>query len=76
MKMLLPQSSISGHTDSGKIFVVNIMIAFKQVVNESKNVSSLRYTTWGGEENEKVDEGANSVLSKEKIDTEIPLSFQ
>lgn len=34
----------------------------------------LRYTTWGLEENEKVDEGTNRVLSKEKIDTEILLS--
>lgn len=50
------------------------MIAFKPVFNESENVSSLRYTTWGLEENEKVDEGANRVLSKEKIDTEILLS--
>lgn len=52
------------------------MIAFKQVCNESKNVSCLRYTSWGLEENEKVDEGANSVLSKEKIDVEFPLSSQ
>lgn len=51
------------------------MFAFKQVFNESKNVSCLRYTTWGLEENKKV-EGANSVLRKEKIDTEIPLSSQ
>lgn len=52
------------------------MIAFKQIFNESENVSCLRSTTWGLTENEKVDEGANSVLTKEKIDTEIPLSSQ
>lgn len=59
-----------------KIFVANGMTAFKQVFNENKKVSSLRCTTWGLEENEKVDEGANSVLSTEKIDIEIPLNSQ
>lgn len=73
MKILLLQSSTSGHTDSRKS-LLQMFDCIQAGIQWKWKCELLRYTTWGLEENEKVDEGTNRVLSKEKIDTEILLS--